>query len=166
MTVGTALVPATRADAPVLARLFQLYAYDFSEVTGQELDASGTYVLRDVVRFWDEPHYEPLFIHEDGVLSGFAITSKQSRLWPEQRAWDMAEFFVVRKHRRKGVGARAAAAVFAARPGRWEVRELAANASAATFWRAVIAQVTGGVFEELVLDDERWRGPVQIFVSR
>lgn len=161
----TTLVPLAREDADVLQRLMQLYAYDFSPITDQDVDARGTFVLRDVARFWDEPHYHPLLIHEGDALAGFAIVSAQSRLWPDQPAWDMAEFFVLRKFRRRGVGARAAALAFAKFTGRWEVRELAANVEATAFWRAVIAKVTGGRYEELVFDDERWHGPVQIFAS-
>jgi hypothetical protein len=41
------------------------------------------------------------------------------------------------------------------------VREKTENLAATAFWRRVIGRYTGGRFEEVVLDDERWRGPVQ-----
>lgn len=50
----------------------------------------------------------------------------------------MAEFFVVRKHRRSGVGRSAAAECFRRFPGRWQIHEIAANEAAIAFWRAVI----------------------------
>ena len=48
-------------------------------------------------------------------------------------------------------------------PGRWEVRQKAENSRAIAFWRRVIDRYTGGRFEEEVLADERWHGPVQRF---
>jgi predicted acetyltransferase len=68
----------------------------------------------------------------------------------------MAEFFVMRKYRRGGVGVIAARAVFARFPGEWQVRELAANAGAVAFWRKAIPVP----FTEDMNDE----GPVQHFV--
>ena len=78
---------------------------------------------------------------------------------------DLAEFFVVRRYRRQGVGTRAAAAIFGLRRGRWEVRERTGNAAARAFWRKAIGAYTNGEFDEIVVADERWQGWVQRFVS-
>jgi predicted acetyltransferase len=75
----------------------------------------------------------------------------------------VAEFFVLRGMRRLGLATTLALETFRRWPGRWEVRELAANAPAIAFWRKVIGDYTGGRFVELELDDHRWRGPVQTF---
>jgi hypothetical protein len=40
---------------------------------------------------------------------------------------------------------------------------MAANAAAQAFWRKVIGDYTAGRFVELILDDHRWRGPIQTF---
>jgi predicted acetyltransferase len=48
-------------------------------------------------------------------------------------------------------------------PGRWEVRVITQNAPAQVFWRSVIAEYTQGAFQEALLDDEDWRGPVFSF---
>jgi hypothetical protein len=45
------------------------------------------------------------------------------------------------------------------------VRQKAENQAATAFWRRLIGRYTGGQFEELWLDDERWRGPTQRFAS-
>ena len=67
----------------------------------------------------------------------------------------MAEFFVVRKHRRSGVGIEAARKLIAARPGQWEIAVVRANVGALGFWRRVAASVSPKV-DELNLDDARW----------
>jgi predicted acetyltransferase len=50
----------------------------------------------------------------------------------------MAEFFVMRKYRRAGIGTQSARLVFARFPGSWEVRQVEANVTASEFWRSVI----------------------------
>ncbi len=71
----------------------------------------------------------------------------------------------MRRYRRQGVGKRVAFAVFDRFPGRWEVRQIQANLPGQRFWKDVIAEYTRNRFEETVLDNEAWRGPVQSFDS-
>jgi predicted acetyltransferase len=47
----------------------------------------------------------------------------------------MAEFFILRKYRHQGIGARAAWELFDRFPGRWEVFEIIENTAAQEFWR-------------------------------
>jgi predicted acetyltransferase len=102
----------------------------------------------------------------DGHLAGFVILDEKSRITGDSEVMDVAEFFVMRKYRRKGVGLTAAMIAFDFFPRRWEVRQMAKNVSATAFWRKAIAQYTSGRFEEIVFDDDRWRGPVQSFDAR
>jgi predicted acetyltransferase len=147
-----------------MARLLQLYCYDFSEIVGLEIGHDGRFALPRPDSYWRDGRYAAFLIHAGGHLAGFAIVDSVSRLTGE-RVHDMNEFFVLRRHRRAGVGARAARLAFEAFPGRWEVREAALNTPAQAFWRTVIARFTGAPVDEVTLDDERWRGPVQRFVS-
>jgi predicted acetyltransferase len=78
---------------------------------------------------------------------------------------DVSEFFIVRRHRRQGIGTSAAAALFALRRGVWEVRERTGNTAARAFWRRAIGAYSSGHFEELAVEDDRWHGWVQRFVS-
>lgn len=87
-----------------------------------------------------------------------------SRLTGDDGVRDMAEFFVARTARGRGVGARAARSLFERFGGHWEVRQTASNSAALAFWRNVIGRYTGGHFEESIHDGPRWRGPVQTFV--
>lgn len=162
--MDVALVPAAEEHDPVLARLFQLYSYDFSELLGLDIGDDGRFTSGRPEGYWRDPGYRCFLTRAGGRLAGFAIVGSTSRLTGEA-LWDVDQFFVLRRHRRAGVGARAAAAVFDAFPGRWEVREAARNTPAQAFWREVIGRYTGGRFEEQVYDDDRWHGPVQRFES-
>ena len=75
----------------------------------------------------------------------------------------MDDFFVMRKYRRSGVGTMLARYCFERFRGRWEVAEMPQNTAAQSFWRRVVGEYTGGRFQDLNLDNEHWRGPIQTF---
>lgn len=156
---------ATADDWPVLENLAQFYAYDFSEILGEDLPKSGRF--RSI--FLGEPG-DPsrtgFIVTVDRKLAGLALVHKGSALRDDADVTDMGEFFVMRKYRRQGVGREAARRLFDLFPGRWEVRELAPNVAAQSFWRQVIGDYTGDKYEERFVEDERWRGPVQSFDTR
>lgn len=71
---------------------------------------------------------------------------------------DVAEFFVLRRYRRIGVGRLAARALWAALPARWVVRVAEGNSPALAFWLGVVPD-TGGNYIEVTRDSggRRWR---------
>jgi predicted acetyltransferase len=142
------IVAAGLEDKPVIGHLLELYAYDFSEFNHGDVDAGGRYGYPYLDQYWTEPERRPFLFRIDGRWAGFALVRAGS-------PHDMAEFFVMRKYRRRGVGIRAARAVLAACPGEWQVRQVRANAAATSFWhRAIPVEFTETVNEE---------GPVQRF---
>ena len=155
-------LPARR-DA--LRHLMQLYVYDFSETLGLELEEDGRFAAPALDAYWEDARRHPFFIRAGGRLAGFALVHRGSRLSGDADVWDMAEFFVLRRHRRAGVGLEAARQAFAAHRGTWEVRQRREATAATAFWRRAIGECTGGAFTEVDLDDARWRGPVQRFTS-
>lgn len=72
---------------------------------------------------------------------------------PEPR-FDVAEFFVLPGHRRRGAGRELAHALFAAHPGSWQVRQIEGAHRAVAFWRSVIAGVCPEYVEAEVRDPE------------
>jgi predicted acetyltransferase len=126
------IVDATEADRPVVRRLLELYRYDFSEFDGADVDGHGEFGYRYLDHYWTEIERHPLLFESNGKWVGFALV----RVGDPN---DMAEFFVMRKYRRSGLGRQAAAAVLARFPGRWTVRQRLSNPGATTFWRVAIA---------------------------
>ena len=61
----------------------------------------------------------------------------------KRQVWDMAEFFVIRGYRRRGIGTEVAHEVWRQFPGRWEVRVMQSNHAAYPFWEHAIAAFTG-----------------------
>ena len=157
------LVRATRDLSSVLGNLFQYYAYDFSEIVGADVSEDGRFTHPPLAGYWEDSRRHPFLARVDGAFAGFALVHQRSRITADPDTWDVAEFFVMRRYRRRGVGAAVATLVFDSFRGPWEVRQLFANEGATAFWRRVIAGYTKGRFAETVVDDNRWRGPVQTF---
>ena len=160
------LVPIDLSAAPVLARLMQLYAYDFSEIMGIDISDEGLFAAPDVQQYFGAAFRHPFLVRTDGHLAGFVIVDEQSRFGNQDAPLDVAEFLVLRRHRGAGVGRTVAEAIFSRFRGKWEVRQVMKNVAATAFWRRVIDRYTAGAFEETLFDDERWRGPVQRFDNR
>jgi predicted acetyltransferase len=163
--VEVVVVAAAEVDRERLLALSEFYVYDLSDVMPFDLAEDGRFSVFRVDAYFANPRRHAFVVRVDGRLAGFALVHNGSRLSEDESIFDMAEFFVMRKYRGQGVGARAAVALFERFRGRWEVRQRAENQPATQFWRKVVARYTGGRFEELIIDDERWRGPVQCFDS-
>jgi predicted acetyltransferase len=138
------LEPVVREQAAVLNNLFELYAHDFSEFVPLDVKPSGRFDVAVGEQWWARDDHAPFFIRWNGKLCGFALVRKGSRITGDGDVMDVAEFFVVRGARGKGVGAAAACALFAAFPGHWEIRVRQANAPALRFWSRVLASASGG----------------------
>ena len=148
-------------EKSLLQRMIELYQYDFSEYDGSDLDAHGMFGYPYLDHYWVEENRHPYLVRVDGKLAGFVLVSRHSLLSGEEHS--ISEFFILRKYRRQGVGRKVAGWVFDQHPGKWEVCELDCNPPAQAFWRKVIAEYTGGNYQELILDDDNWKGPVQMF---
>jgi predicted acetyltransferase len=147
--VGVTVQEAAKSDEPVVRRLLELYGHDFSEFTDADVDEHGLYGYRDLDRYWTDPERHPFLFRVVGHWAGLALVRTGA-------PHDLAEFFVLRKYRRHGVGHAAARAVLARFPGQWQVRQMTANAGATEFWRRAIPVE----FDEELTD----HGPVQRFV--
>jgi predicted acetyltransferase len=163
--VNVEIIEAGVDDHDRIRALFELYAYDFSEMLAIDVGDDGRFQAPPLDAYWSDPRCHPFLIRADGKLAGFALVQQRSRLTGDLDVCDVAEFFVMRRYRRHGVGERAACWLFDRFRGRWEVREKAVNHPAIAFWRWTIGRYTGGRFDEDMLDDARWRGPVQRFDS-
>jgi len=160
---AVSLVPVNEARQAALANLMQLYVHDWSELLPLELDATGRFAAPPLDAYLHEPDHHALFIERAGKLAGFTLVVGRSRLTGAPGVHDMAEFFITRGHRRRGVGLAAAAAVFERFAGPWEVRQRDQNPAAIAFWRRAIGRFTRGRYEEARWADERGTGIVHRF---
>lgn len=128
----------TRDTASTLGHLFELYTYDFSEHMPLRIKASGRFELAPSDVWWTRDDHFAYFIKVRGELAGFALVRAGSRVTNAPEVMDVAEFFVLRSLRGRGIGRVAAHALFRAFPGTWEVRVRRTNVAAMQFWSKVV----------------------------
>jgi predicted acetyltransferase len=170
MNIEVILVPYE--EKTVLSNLIQLYRYDSSEFDGHVLNSHGLYLYKYFDHQWTDEYRRPYLVKADGEIAGFALVSldvpqEYMKLSTAEQTNVMSEFFILRKYRRRGVGRQVAASLFDRHPGAWEVRQTLANKSAYEFWKRVITHYTkGSAYEEKVVQNDKWNGPVFTFHSR
>jgi predicted acetyltransferase len=155
------LAQAGFADKPVIRTMLQLYLHDFSEFQGWDLNEHGLFYYPYLDQYWVEEGRHPFIIRVNGKLAGFVLVNRHTCTQGAEHS--IAEFFVLRKYRRRGVGRMAAHLVFDAFPGGWEVGQTRENVAAQSFWRAVIGEYTGGRYHEYPDGIGEWDGPLQTF---
>jgi predicted acetyltransferase len=139
---------ARAQDVPVLRRLMQLYLYDFAAIDDWTIGEDGLYGnIATIEGFWTDPKLTAFLVRTDGALAGFVLVHEVA-YFAGAGTRDIREFFVLRRHRRRGVGTEIARRVFDRFPGKWEVTQLTRNVEAQAFWRRVIGAYTGGRYEE------------------
>jgi predicted acetyltransferase len=158
---------AVPAQAPIIQNLVQLYTHDFSEFWGGtargDLNAQGLFDAYPLDEYWSRVNWSAMLIWCDHALAGFSLVNDQTHSGlPANR--NMAEFFILRKHRGRGGSRIAAEAIFSLHPGLWEVAVTRKNARAQQFWRKTIRQsAKTSNLQELDLQNEQWNGPVLRF---
>jgi len=139
------LEAATQSDAGLLANLLELYSHDLSDVFALELGADGRFGYEKLPRYWSEPERRfPFLIRAGARLAGFALVTRGSPVSDDPDDFDIAEFFVLRRHRHSGVGRRAAFLLWNRLAARWIVRVSEGNPEGLRFWASVIGEYTSG----------------------
>lgn len=142
------LEPAVSADAGLLANLLELYIHDLSEVFPVELKPDGRFGYPKLPQYFSEPARRfPFLVKRDGKVAGFAFAVRGSPVVADPEVFDVAEFFVMRAHRRGGTGRHAAFALWDRFPGKWTVRVSQGNRTALPFWDRVVGEYTEGAVE-------------------
>ncbi len=136
---------AAREDAPLLANLLELYAHDLSGTFGLDIGADGRFGYKTLPLYWSEPERKfPFFIRSATGVVGFALVTRGSPVTDDPDDFDVAEFFVLRRHRRSEVGRCAAELLWDRFAVRWIVRVSEGNRGGCEFWRRVIPAYSRG----------------------
>ena len=115
-----------------MRRLLELNAYEFSAIDGHDIGPYGEYGYPYLDHYWSgSDDRAALLFHVDDLLAGFALV----RLG---RPHQVAEFLMLPKYRRHGLGTEAARQVLSRFPGEWITHEVPGNDGAVAFWRRAI----------------------------
>ena len=108
-----------------------------------------------LARWFGDSSVNPLVIVRGSDPVGFAMVARgASSAGRPPCDYRMAEFFVARTWRRRGVGRMAVELILNRFAGRWEITEYLRNPVAVSFWRRVVASYTQGRYQERVMNGE------------
>ncbi len=154
---------ASIEDKHILRSLLEFYKYDSSEFDGGDVNSHGLYGYKYLDHYWTEDGRHPILVRVNGNLAGFALVRQLEKAENGEIYYSIAEFFVMKKYRRKGVGRHIAFRVFDMFEGNWKVAQVEENEIAKKFWRKTIGEYTNNNYEEI--QEENWNGPIQRFSS-
>ena len=122
MSTALELIRAGTEHRSALENLLELYIHDFSELVPRDVGEDGRYGYKNLPLFWSDNSRLPFLARLDGKIVGFALVTQSSEPPGDGEAWDMAEFFVLRRYRHRGIGIQLAEKVWLHCPGRWQIR--------------------------------------------
>jgi predicted acetyltransferase len=162
---------AAVGERPLIEGLSRFYVYDFSEMEPAasrdfEFDDRGDLgTLPGLDAYWAREGFHPLVIRLGVHPIGFALVNTHSHQGGAVER-NMGEFFIARKHRRRGLATAAIHRILSLYPGEWEVAVVERNLAAKTFWPRAIASAPNidGLLR-IEGDGEQWRGPIWCFTA-
>src|SRR6185436_18185046 len=148
VTVSVRDARGTARDREWIESVYRDYLDDLSPLNTGVFSATSLgeigYSESDQLNRWfGDSSVNPLVILRGSALPGRPAVD-----------YRMAEFFVGRTWRRRGVGRLAVELILNRFAGRWEITEYLRNPVAVAFWRRVVANYTQGRYQERVTNGE------------
>ncbi|PLS15434.1 GNAT family N-acetyltransferase [Bacillus sp. M6-12] len=154
------IIKASLENQEILRNLFQFYIYDFSEFIDAHVEENGRFGDYPLSDYWTDVNHFPYLIRFNENYAGFVLVK---RIKTESKSYfSIAEFFIMKKYRRNGLGKSVAKDIFRLYKGNWEVFQMEKNEPAQLFWRNVISEYTNGHFTE---KKEEGKRIIQEFVN-
>jgi predicted acetyltransferase len=155
------LLKAGHQHKEAIKNLMQFYMYDFSNFLPLDVEKDGLFApYLNLDSYWQEDASRfPYIIVKDDKYVGFVLVRLIDT--KENDTFSIAEFFIMTKYRRSGIGTAVATQIFDLHKGQWEVFQKETNKPAQIFWHKVIDAYTNAKFTERSEDGRR----IQTFVS-
>ena len=160
MTVSVRDARGTARDRAWIESVYRDYLDDLSPLntgvfSATSLGEIGYSESDQLARWFGDSTVNPLLILRGSEPVGFAMIARGAAGHGRPSVdYRMAEFFVGRAHRRRGIGRLAVELILNRFAGRWEITEYLRNPVAVSFWRRVVANYTQGRFQERIINGE------------
>ena len=127
----------------------------FREIDPSKIIENGNNIKVDypyLDLYWKDSDRIPLFVILEKKIIGFVLINS----WTECKDFDadrsIAEFYIQKAYRRKGIGKRVAFEIFNKFDGTWEIKQSMSNPMAVKFWRKTVEEYTNHQFSEIKND--------------
>ncbi|MEC0128710.1 GNAT family N-acetyltransferase [Paenibacillus pabuli] len=144
------LIQASKKYEDIIRNLMQFYIYDFSEFVKCDVEDDGLFGAYPYLEdYWKEVNHRfPYIIKQEDKYIGFVLVRFIES--EERNYYSIAEFFIMKKYRKEGIGKAVAKQIFDLHKGQWEVYQLESNKQAQVFWNKVINEYTQGEFKDRI----------------
>ncbi|MCY1450695.1 hypothetical protein D9M71_675210 [compost metagenome] len=117
------------------------------------MEADGRFYIHDehLLRYWQEPDWSANLILVEGFIAGFMLIERSEL--PAFNALELADLFILRRYRRKGIASALASQVLMSGESDWLIRYYDQDETAHAFWRKVLDALPRPV-RAIELDDE------------
>ncbi|MBT3315987.1 MAG: GNAT family N-acetyltransferase [Anaerolineae bacterium] len=129
----------------VTANLIELYKHDLSEFEQTDVNEHGKYGYKYLDHYWVEENRHPFIICVDKKIAGFVLVNDitvtgKSDLY-------IAEFFILKKYRRRGIGQKVAHSILSQFDVKWELSVSKDNSGGKVFWKKIVEGYTNRNYE-------------------
>jgi predicted acetyltransferase len=155
---------SVRDDRRWIESVYRDYLNDLAPLATGIFPALGEVGHREpdqLLRWIGDPSAQILTILYNDSPAGFAMVRRRPTAAATSAAnasasaeFSMAEFFIARLWRRRGIGAQAVRLLFDRFAGQWLITEHLDNSTAVSFWRSVVAAYTRGKYQERIVNGE------------
>lgn len=134
-------------DKEVLYRLLQYSLFEESLTDFNEMNDNALFEYKWFDKYFEENNREAYFIKEKitNKLLGFVMINQYIKTFSNGHS--IAEFMIIHKYRRKGLGKKVAFMCFNKHKGNWEVSPSFGNKTAYLFWKNIIEDYTNNNYK-------------------
>ncbi|MDE7302973.1 MAG: GNAT family N-acetyltransferase [Oscillospiraceae bacterium] len=152
--MNISIEPILLEQKSVFVQMMELYKYDFSEFSDDDINEYGYFGYSHIDDYWNEEGRYPFFIRVDEKLAGLVLVRSCCEYNNLINPHNIAEFFVMKKYRHKGVGKEVSMKIFDIFPGGWEISQWSNNLPAQKFWKKVVAEYTNGKYDTFTVPEK------------
>ena len=137
-------------EKETLRNLLEKYDYEFSQYDHRDVDSLGLFGYFYLDHYWVESNRWAYFIVVDEKLAGFVMVNTYPEVKDQTCDFQIAEFFILHKYRKRGVGFTAFSEVLKRHQGRWQLKVHPKNVAADSFWQKSINVLTNGQYKKIL----------------
>ncbi len=128
----------SNSELELFSNLYNLYLYELSSYTGEDVQEDGRFVLGNNHLYLEKQALHPYLISADDRIAGFVLVCSPPYT-PEGAEFSIQELFLLKKFRGRNLASEAVSEVFRMHPGTYHVEQLANNQPAVRFWKRLYA---------------------------
>ncbi|CRM69538.1 GNAT family N-acetyltransferase [Pseudomonas sp. 25 R 14] len=147
------LIQTGPEQAELIRNLYQFYAYESSDWEQEDVEADGRFYIHEehLSRYWQDPQWSANLLLVDGYIAGFLLIERSELAGIN--ALELADLFILKRYRRKGIGRAVATQVLTSGEADWLVRFYDQDEASQAFWRSVLDLLPRPV-QAIELEDE------------